>query len=132
MRSITAALALFALLFVLLAQSVSVAWAQDMTLTLPHPLAAGETAWIELQLGPIGRQEIDITTAAGQPLGTISPFGPRTGQDAGTYAFPVPADLIRDGRLAVRITITPPNGPPRAATEQEVRSVKLTVSGASR
>jgi hypothetical protein len=129
MRLATAALVL---LFALLAQTMSAAWAQDTTLTLPHPLAAGETAWIELQLGPIGRQEIDITTAAGQQLGTVSPFGPRAGQDAGTYAFPVPADAIRDDRLAVRITITQPNGPPRAATEQEVRSVKLTVTGAPR
>jgi hypothetical protein len=129
MRPATAALAL---LFALLAQNMSAAWAQDMTLSLPHPLGAGETAWIELQLGPIGRQEIDIITAAGQPLGTISPFGPRAGQDAGTYAFPVPAEAIHDGRVAVHITITQPNGPPRPATEQEVRSVKLSVAGAAR
>jgi hypothetical protein len=129
MRPAPAALAL---LFALLAQNMSAAWAQETTLTLPHPLAAGETAWIELQLGPIGRQEIDITTATGQQLGTVSPFGPRTGQDAGTYAFPVPANLITDGRVTVRITITQPNGPPRPATEQEVRSVKLTVTGAPR
>jgi hypothetical protein len=127
MRPATATLALLAFL----AQTMSAALAQDMTLTLPRPLAAGETAWLELQVGPIGRQEIDITTAAGQPIGTIAPFGPRTGQDAGTYTFPVPAGLIRDGRLAVRITITQPNGPPRAATEQDVRSVKL-VGGAQR
>jgi hypothetical protein len=129
MRQAVAALALLA---ALMAQTMSVAWGQETTLTLPHPLGAGETAWIELQVGPIGRQEIDITTAAGQPLGTISPFGPRTGQDAGTYTFPVPADLIHDGRLAVRITITQANGSPRAVTDQEVRSVKLTVAGASR
>lgn len=128
MRPASAALVLLALL----AQTISAALAQDMTLTLAHLLAAGETAWIELQVGPIGRQEIDVTTAAGQHLGTVSPFGPRTGQDAGTYAFPVPADLIRDGRLSVRITITQPNGPPRTATEQEVRSIKLTVAGAAR
>lgn len=128
MRPASAALVLLALL----AQTISAALAQDMTLTLAHPLAAGETAWLELQVGPIGRQEIDVTTAAGQHLGTVSPFGPRTGQDAGTYAFPVPADLIRDGRLSVRITITQPNGPPRTATEQEVRSIKLTVAGAAR
>jgi hypothetical protein len=121
MRPVNAALVLFALL----AQTMSAALAQDMTLTLPRPLAAGETAWIELQVGPIGRQEIDVTTAAGQPIGTIAPFGPRAGQDAGTYAFPVPANLIHGDSLAVRITITQPNGPPRPATEQDVRSVKL-------
>ena len=121
MRPANVALVLLALL----AQTMSAALAQDLTLTLPRPLAAGETGWIELQVGPIGRQEIDITTAAGQRIGTIAPFGPRAGQDAGTYAFPVPANLIHDDSLAVRITITQPNGPPRPATEQEVRSVKL-------
>ncbi len=113
------------MLLALLAQTMSAALAQDVTLNLPHPLAAGETAWIELQVGPIGRQEIDVTTAARQPIGTIAPFGPRAGQEAGTYAFPVPANLIHDDSLAVHITITQPNVPPRPATEQEVRSVKL-------
>jgi hypothetical protein len=128
MRPATAALALFALL----AQGANAALAQDMTLVLPHPLGAGETAWIELQLGPIGRQQIDVTTASGQQLGVFSSYGPRAGQDAGTYALPVPADAISDGRVAIRITITQTNGPPRAPTEQEVRSVKLSVAGAAR
>ena len=120
-------------LLVLLVQNANVALAQDITLVLPHPLRAGETAWIELQVGPIGRgQEIDVGTASGRQLGTISPFGVRLGQDAGTYTLPVPADAIRDGRVSARLTITQSGAPPRAPTTQEVRSVKLIVVGASR
>jgi hypothetical protein len=129
MRPAAAALALVALL----AQIANAASVSDVTLVLPRQLRAGETAWIEVQVGPISRgREIDVTTDSGRDLGVISPFGVRVGQDAGTYALPVPADAIRDGRLSVRLTITQPGGPPRAPTDQEVRNVKLTVAGAAR
>jgi hypothetical protein len=129
MRPAAAAFALFALL----ARSANPASADAMTLVLPHPLRAGESAWIEVQVGPIGRgQEIDVTTAAGRELGVISPFGLRRGQDAGTYALPVPGDAIHDGRVSVRLMITGFGAPPRAPTAEEVRSVKLSVAGASR
>ncbi len=102
--------------------------AQELTLALPHPLGAEETAWIEVQLGTIGKGHVvNVTTAAGQPLGTISPYGVRPGESAGTYTLPVPADAIRDGRVAIRLTISQPGGPPRAPTAQEVRSVKVGV-----
>ncbi|HEY1544494.1 MAG TPA: hypothetical protein VGG01_19015 [Xanthobacteraceae bacterium] len=104
--------------------------AQALTLSLPHPLGAGETAFIEVQLGTLAKGHVvDITTAAGQPLGTLSPFGARPGQRAGTYTLPVPASAIHDGRLAIRLTITQPGGP-RAPTAQEVRGVKLGVGEA--
>jgi hypothetical protein len=126
MRRASAAFALLALLV----QNGNAVSADDMTLALPHPLRAGETAWIEVQTGALDRgQEIDVTTASGQELGVISPFGLRVGQDAGTYTLPVPADAIRDSRISVRLTITRFGAPPRAPTAQEVRSVKLTVTG---
>jgi hypothetical protein len=133
MRPAAAALVLFAHL----ALNGNAAMAQDaarsMTLELSRPLAAGETAFIEVQLGPIGRgRTIEVTTAAGQPLGTVSPFGVRTGQDAGTYPVPVPKDAIRDGRLSIRLTISQPGGSARAPTADEVRSVKLGVGPAPR
>jgi hypothetical protein len=97
-------------LLALLAQNANAAPAQqpsqDIVLALPRPLGAGETAFIEVQVGPIGRREIDVTTASGQELGVISPFGVRAGQDAGTYTLPVPNDAIRDGRVAIRLTIS--------------------------
>jgi hypothetical protein len=107
--------------------------AQSMTLELPRPLAANETAFIEVRVGPIGRgRTIEVTTASGQPLGVVSPFGVRTGQDAGTYPLPVPKDAIRDGRLSIRLSISQPGGAPRAPTTEEVRGVKLGVGGGAR
>lgn len=130
MRPAAAAFALLALL----AQGGTAVSAQDMMLALPRPLHAGEIAWIEVKVGPIRRgQEIEVTTAASRQLGVISPFAVREAQDAGTYALPLPAELIDDGRLSIRVTITQlGGGPPRAPTAQEVLSVKLTVPGVSR
>jgi|GEM_PF-1963273 len=102
--------------------------AHDMTLQLPHPLASDETAFVIVQIGAIGRgQEIEVTTASGQPLGVVSPFGVRAGQQAGTYPLPVPRDAIRNGQLSLRLTISQFGAPPRAPTAEEVPSVKLSV-----
>ena len=106
--------------------------AQELTLAPPRPLAPGEPAWLEVQVGPISRgRVVTVTTASGQPLGTISPFGARVGESGGTYTLPVPPDAIRDGKLTVRLTITEGGGAPRAPTAQEVPSVKLS-GGAAR
>jgi hypothetical protein len=133
MRGVAAVLALIALLAQgAWGQDVSTA-AQNLSLALPHPLGAGETAWIEVQLGAITRGHVvTVTTAAGQPLGTVAPFGARPAQDGGTYTYtlPVPAEAIRDGHLALRLTISEPGGASRAPTAQEVRGVKLGVRGA--
>lgn len=106
--------------------------APDIVLTLPRALRAGETAFVEVQVGPIGRREIDVATASGRPLGTISPFGVRAGQDAGTYTLPLPADAIAGGRVVLRLTISQPGGAPRPPTADEVRSVTLRVGAAGR
>ncbi len=125
MRRSAAAFALLALL----AQS-GTASADEMTLVLPHPPGPGEIVWLEVEVGPIQRgQEIDVTTASGQELGVISPFGVRAGQSAGTYTLPMPANVFHDGRVSVRLTISQFGAPPRAPTAQEVRSVKLIVGG---
>jgi hypothetical protein len=102
--------------------------AQTLSLTVPRALAAGEIVWIEVRAGPLRRgQEISVTTAAGQPLGTISPFGIRSGQDAGAYSLPVPADAIKDGRLTIRLSISEIGGA-RAPTTQEIRGVTLKIA----
>jgi hypothetical protein len=114
-----------------LAQNES-ATAQSLTLALPRAMVPGETAWIEIELGAISKgRVVTVTTADGQPLGTISPFGARPGQDAGTYPLPVPAGVVRDGRVAIRVTISDlGGGPPRAPTAQEVRGIKLGIGPA--
>jgi hypothetical protein len=117
------------------AQDMSTA-AQNLTLALPHPLGAGESAFIEVQLGAISRgRVVTITTAAGQPLGTVAPFGAsHSAQGSGgyTYTLPLPAAAIRDGRVDIRVTISQPGGAPRAPTAEEVRSVKVGVGAPSR
>lgn len=116
------------------AQSGDVTAARETTLTVPHPLRAGEAAAVELQFGSLGRgRVVTVTTADGRPLGTVSPFGARPGQPGGTYTLPVPPDAIRDGKLTVRLTISQGGGgPPRAPTAEEVPSVRLNVGGAAR
>jgi hypothetical protein len=129
MRRVVAAFALL----MLPAQNVAAALAHELTLTLPHPIRAGETAWVEVRVGPLRRgEEIDVTTPSGRLLGVISPFAVRSGHEAGTYTLPVPRNAIRNGRIAIRLAITQPNRPPRAATAQEVRSVKLLVAATRR
>jgi hypothetical protein len=106
--------------------------AATIALELPHRLGAGDTAWIEVRVGPLGGgQEIAVATASGRELGVISPFGIRAGQDAGTYTLPVPADAFRDGRVSIRLTITQ-FGNTRAPTTDEVRGVSLKVVRAPR
>lgn len=102
--------------------------AQDMTLTLPQPLEAGGTAYIEVLVGVIGPgQEIEIATPGGRTLGVISPHGIRAGSAAGTYTLPVPADAICHGRIAVKLMITRSDAASRVPTGEEVRGVRLVV-----
>jgi hypothetical protein len=123
LRSTAAAFGLFAILVL----GGGRAAAQELTLALPHPLQPGETAWIEVEVGLIGRREVTLATASGQLIGVISPFGPRAGQTAGVYALPLPAEAIADGRATIRLTITQAGGPPRDPTDQEVRRVTVRV-----
>jgi hypothetical protein len=103
----------------------------DKTLALPRPLQAGEVAVIEVEVGTLARgQEIHITTASGRELGVISPFGVRSGQEAGIYPLPVPPDAIAGRHLNVHVTVIGNGAQPRAPTPQEVRRVKVIV-GAS-
>jgi hypothetical protein len=116
--------------FALLAQATHAAAESSITLTLPHALRSGETAWVQVQVGVISPgQEIDVITTSGQELGVISPYGVHMGQASGTYTLPVPSDAISHGRLSLRLTITQAGNAPRTPTTQEVPSVRLIVGG---
>jgi hypothetical protein len=121
------------LLLVPVMQNACAAGGKAMTLMLPHPLRAGESAYLEVRVGPIRRgEQIKIATAAGERLGVISPYGVRAGAEAGTYTVPLPPAAISGDRVSVTLTIAPLDGPPRAPTAHEVRAVKLVVTGARR
>ena len=127
-RLLAAALAGFALLPSGIRPSAAQEAAQTIALVAPRALAAGEIAWLEVRTGPLRRgQEIGITTASGAPLGVISPFGVRAGQDAGVYSLPVTADAIQDGHLTIRVSVSEIGGT-RAPTSQEVRGVTLRIA----
>ncbi len=108
--------------------------ARKMTLVLPHALRNGETAWLLVKVGAIDHNQIRLTTQDGRSLGTISPFGVRSGQAAGTYTVPVPAEAFHDGRLALRISVVQSGRAPRAPTSEEVKGVRLVTrqSGSGR
>ncbi|HUZ96398.1 MAG TPA: hypothetical protein VMU57_15955 [Edaphobacter sp.] len=101
--------------------------ARETTLALPHTLREGETAWLLVTVGAIGRDQIQIMTQDGQPLGTISAFGIRSGKAGGTYTVPVPAEAIRDGRLGLRLSVIQSGRAPRAPTAKEVKSLRLLI-----
>jgi len=115
-------------LALLIAQVACAATRDYKTLMLPHPPKPGETAFVEVRVGalPTGH-EIELTTDTGRMLGVISPHGIRPGRDAGIYTVPLPANVIRDGRVRVRLTITRAGAPPRAPSVDEVRGVRLLV-----
>jgi hypothetical protein len=98
----------------------------EQTLTLPHPLAPGARAWLEVQVGALAPgQRVRVTTLAGEPIGTIAPFGPAERRQSGVYSLPVPPDALHDGVLSVRVTVIQSNAAPRAPAATEVESLRL-------
>lgn len=100
--------------------------AQERSLALPRPLQPGEIAWLVVEIGPIGRREVTVSTAKGEVIGVISPFGPRAGLQAGVYPLPLPAEAIEGSRVAVRLTISGDGGP-RDPTAEEVPQVTVRI-----
>lgn len=103
--------------------------ARDMTLMLPQPFDAGDSAYIEVQVGVIGPgHEIEVKTADGRTLGVISPHGIRAGRAVGIYTLPLPADAIRKGRVGITLMITRSDAAPRPPDADEVRGVRVVVN----
>jgi hypothetical protein len=110
-----------------MAQSRQIGGAREMTLVLPHALRKDETAWLLVTVGAIGHDQIQIMTQDGEPLGTISPFGIRSGKSGGTYTVPVPVGALSDGRLALRLSVIQSGRASRAPTTKEVKSLRLLI-----
>lgn len=103
--------------------------AQNMMLTLPQPFDAGDSAYIEVQVGVIGPgHEIEVKTVDGRMLGVISPHGIRAGSAAGVYTLPLPADTICKGRVGIALMITRSDAAPRVPGADEVRGVRVVVN----
>ncbi len=104
------------------------ALAQERSLALPRPLQPDDVVWLVVEIGPIGRREVTVTTPAGEILGVISSFGPRAGLQAGVYPLPLPPEAIVDGRVVIRLTISQEGAPARDPTAAEVPRVTVRIS----
>jgi hypothetical protein len=114
-------------LLVLLGQPATSERGREMTLPLPHHLNQGEGAWIVVKVGSIGNAEIEVTTPGGRSLGTISPFGIRNGNQAGTYSLPLPPEVISDDHVTVRFSISQPGHSQRAPSDEELKGARVKV-----
>ena len=119
--------------FVVLMQQAEAAEGLDLDLTLPRELKAGETVFVELQLGLLSRgHELEVTTVAGRQLGVISPFGVRTGQQAGTFTLPVPPDVFVNGHVRLRLLLNQHLEKHRTPSAAQVKSVRVKIAPAAR
>ncbi len=114
-------------LFALFGQPAASEHGREMTLPLPHHLTQGESAWIVVKVGTIGNAEIEVTTPSGRSLGTISPFGVRYGNQAGTYTLPLPPEVISDDHVTVRFSISQPGHSQRAPSYEELKGARIKV-----
>ena len=115
-----------ALAVMLMAQGGDMVKGRDITLHLPHPPAPGESIWLKLKVGEIGRSQLHVTTPDGRELGTIGTYGVKAGRAAGVYMLPIPPDVAVRGHLTVRLTVLS-GYTARAATRQEVPEVRLSM-----
>jgi len=114
--------------FALLVQTAS-APGRVVNLVLARNLAAKEGLTVELKLGVLERgDEIRVETMSGKLLGAISPYGIRSGREAGTYTVPVPPELVSNKRLSLRVILDQHSRGKRAPTNQELRSVRLQIT----
>ncbi|HWO22472.1 MAG TPA: hypothetical protein VNO30_27125 [Kofleriaceae bacterium] len=103
----------------------------EVTLAVPRKLQAGESIVLVVTVGAIQRgQQIWITTASGQQIGTVSPYGIPPGHEAGSYVVPVPVGAVRECKLSLQLRLTGGGGPPRAPTAQEVKAIELRITPA--
>ena len=114
--------------FALLVQTAG-APGRVVNLVLPRSLTAEEGVAVELKLGVLERgNEIAVETMSGKQLGVISPYGVRSGREAGTYTVPVPRELIENKRLSLRIILDQHSRGKRAPTHRELRDVRLQIT----
>src|SRR5215472_9523095 len=121
----SAVIAAFALIG-LCTPGVAASTVNDVMLQLPRALRSGDHLNVAVSVGPIGRKRIEVTTAEGQHLGTISLFGVPPGRAGGTYLIPVPPEAVRNGQLDLRFTISS-GSEHRSPTTEEVTGVRLAL-----
>lgn len=95
-------------------------------LSLARPPTARETVALELRVGvlPSGSR-VRVSTEDGDVIGVVAPFGRLAPGGVSAHVMPLPARLIREGRVRIRITLDVPGAPGRAPGQAEVEKVSL-------
>ena len=99
--------------------------ARAVELTLARMPVAHEEVWLEITLGALPRgAQLRIDAPDGTLIETISPFGVRAGESAGTYRVALPQNLVAQGKVRVDLAVLG-DGPVHSPTSDEVDSVRL-------
>jgi hypothetical protein len=99
---------------------------EAVELALTRPAAAHEAVWLEVRVGALARGgQLRVLTAAGELVGTVSPFGAVARSQGGTYTFPLPKAAVVDGRVQLCLEAEAPGAAARAPRPGEVEAVTL-------
>src|ERR1044072_6252994 len=121
---------LFATLFAfaLLVQTAS-APGRVVNLVLPRDMTTDDRLAVELKLGVLQRGDvIRVESMSGKLLGAISPYGLRSGEEAGTYTVPVPAELVSNKRVSLRIVLDHDSRSNAAPAKRVLSNVRLQIA----
>lgn len=95
-------------------------------LELPRPAAVGESVRLEIRAGTLTQgARILISTPDGALIGAVAPFGDPRGQGGGTYAVPVPENVVVNGRVRLRISVQIAGRTPRPPDAGEIEGVSV-------
>lgn len=98
----------------------------NVELAATRPAREGEAVWLEIRTGPLPRgTEIRVSTAAGELLGTVSPFGAARGAAGGAHLIALPQGAVAGGRVRIRLEVDVPGKPARAPRAGEVLGAEL-------
>ena len=102
--------------------------ALTLTLALPRTPAPGEAIRVRVNAGvlPHGARII-VRTVTGKIAGTVAPYGVASGQEAGTYTIPIPAEAVSNGKLSLTFELKDRHGHVRAATQNEVLGAEVVL-----
>jgi hypothetical protein len=107
-----------------------VAVGRVVELAVAKSIAAENQVSLQITVGALRKgTEVEVRAEDGRLLGVISPFGSRPAQpkDRSTYTIPVPRDVVKKGRLSVRLILNAPDHSKRAPTQSEVSKVQVSV-----
>lgn len=95
-------------------------------MTLERAPRANEAVALEVRVGPLpSGARVRIVSDTGEVLGVVAPFGRLQAGGVSAHVVPLPARVIRRGRVRFRLTLDLPGAPPRAPGPSEVEKVSV-------